>query len=84
MTPYPNPLTIDGPPYLRKKARKKAKEEMEFVREPPRCATCRWYNSHREGHPENPVENQASHCRFGHFAVLPTSVCSKWLGQETA
>lgn len=82
MNPYPDPKTVDGPPYSRRHARNRAKEEMGFDKDPPRCATCRWFNAHHDGHPTAPVENQAPHCRFGHFAVAPHSVCDRWAGPD--
>lgn len=77
-SPYADPAFIDGTPGNRQAARTKAKYEMGYDREPPRCETCRWFNSAKDGHPTSPIRWQLAHCRYGHFSVTPLSVCDKW------
>ena len=81
-TPYPDPLTISGPPSLRKGARTAAKREMGYEKDAPRCQNCRWYNSPRHVDPVAPIQKMAPHCRYGHFAVDPQGVCDCWEGVD--
>lgn len=70
----------------RKRARRNSKAAQGFEKNPPRCINCTQYDAPRHGAPSKPgakaVAFHPPFCKLGKFAVKPSSICDRWVGDS--